>query len=272
MVVFPNAKINLGLNVVAKRKDGFHDIVTCFYPIPVHDVLEILESSGKKTTFQSTGILIPGKEEDNLCLKGYKLLRKDYQLPHLDMHLHKIIPIGAGLGGGSADAAFTLDALNEMFQLFLDASLLEDYAAQLGSDCPFFIRNKPVLAFEKGDVFGSVNIDLSDKKLLLIYPEIHVSTPEAYSRIVPQVPERSVKEILENEPIEGWKELLVNDFEKSVFALYPEVAALKEAMYGGGALYASMSGSGSAVFGLFEPDMDTSTIAEKYTQRWEIGL
>ncbi len=272
MVVFPNAKINLGLNVTAKRKDGYHDIVTCFYPVPVHDILEILESGGSKTVFQASGIAIPGKEEENLCLKAYKLLRKDYQLPHISMYLHKNIPIGAGLGGGSADAAFTLDVLNEMFQLFLDASLLEDYAAQIGSDCPFFVRNKPVLAFEKGDVFGSVNVDLSGKKLLLIYPEIHVSTPEAYSRVVPQVPELSVKEILEGEPIENWKGLLVNDFEKSVFELYPEVAALKEAMYSGGAIYASMSGSGSAVFGLFDPATDVTGIAEQYKSRWEMVL
>lgn len=272
MVVFPNAKINLGLNVVARRPDKFHDIVTCFYPLKLHDVLEVIEGTGKKSSFTASGIEIPGKPEENLCMKAYKMLRKDYQLPNVDMHLHKVIPIGAGLGGGSADAAFTIEALNELFQLFLDASLLEDYAAQLGSDCAFFIRNKPVLAFERGDVFGSVKISLEGKKLLLIYPGIHVSTAEAYSQINPAQPEESVKEILEGEPIENWREKLVNDFEASVFSLHPELGQLKEQLYQAGALYASMSGSGSAVFGIFDAESNTREILTHYTQRWELLL
>ena len=272
MVVFPNAKINLGLNVVARRPDKFHDIVTCFYPVPVHDLLELIEGNGRKSSFRSSGIPIPGKEADNLCMKAYKLLQKDYQLPSVELHLHKIIPIGAGLGGGSSDAAFTLSALNELFQLFLDSALLEEYAGQLGSDCPFFIRNKPVMAFEKGDVFGSVQVDLSGKKLVLVYPDVHVSTVEAYSRIVPHTPDISVKEILEKEPMDKWKDLLVNDFESSVFQLYPKVKALKEELYHAGALYASMSGSGSAVYGIFEPDTDTGVVAKSYSQRWELLL
>lgn len=272
MVVFPNAKINLGLNVVSRRADGFHDIVSCFYPLPVHDVLEILESKSSKSSFRSTGISIPGREADNLCMKAYQLLRKDYQLPHVDMHLHKIIPIGAGLGGGSSDAAFALQVLNEMFQLFLDGTVLEEYASRLGSDCPFFIRNKPVLAFERGDVFGSVDVDLSGKKLVLLYPDVHVSTAEAYSRVSPASPERSVKEILENEPIEAWRTLLVNDFEQSIFALYPQVAQLKEQLYQEGAQYASMSGSGSAVFGIFEAGADTAAVARQFPRRWEVML
>lgn len=272
MVVFPNAKINLGLNVVAKRSDGFHDIVTCFYPVPLYDVLEIVESTGRKSSFRSSGIAIPGREEENLCMKAYQLLKKDYQLPHVDMYLHKIIPIGAGLGGGSADAAFTLQLVNEMFQLFLDAAILEEYAAQLGSDCAFFIRNKPVLAFERGDVFGSVQVDLAGKKLLLIYPDVHVSTAEAYSRIMPENPEKSVKEVLEQVPMDRWKEELRNDFEESVFQLYPQVAALKEKLYAAGALYTSMSGSGSSVFGIFEEEKDLSAVLREYTQRWEMVL
>lgn len=273
MVVFPNAKINLGLNVVAKRSDGFHDIVTCFYPVQVQDVLEVIESpTGRKSTFTATGISIPGKPEENLCMKAFKLLQKDYQLPNVDIHLHKIIPIGAGLGGGSADAAFTLEALNELFQLFLDASLLEDYASRLGSDCAFFIRNKPVLAFERGDVFGSVNVDLKGKKLLLVYPGVHVSTAEAYSRVKPAQPEQTVKEILEGEPIENWRQRLVNDFETSVFALYPEIGDLKEELYKAGALYASMSGSGSSVFGIFEAEADTTEILSGYSSRWKLIL
>lgn len=273
MVVFPNAKINLGLNVVAKRPDGFHDIVTCFYPLQVQDVLEVIESpTGRKSSFNASGIDIPGKPEDNLCMKAFKMLQKDYQLPNVEMHLHKIIPIGAGLGGGSADAAFTLEALNELFQLFLDASLLEDYASRLGSDCAFFIRNKPVLAFERGDVFGSVNVDLKGKKLLLIYPDVHVSTAEAYSRVTPAQPEQSVKEILEGEAVENWRGRLVNDFESSVFTLYPQVGRIKEQLYEAGALYASMSGSGSSVFGLFEAETDISQVLTEYPNRWELLL
>lgn len=273
MVVFPNAKINLGLNVVAKRSDGFHDIVTCFYPLQVQDVLEVIESpTGRKSSFNSSGIDIPGKPEDNLCMKAFKLLQKDYQLPNVDIYLHKIIPIGAGLGGGSSDAAFTLQALNELFQLFLDASLLEDYASRLGSDCAFFIRNKPVLAFEKGDVFGSVNVDLTGKKLLLIYPDLHVSTAEAYSRVKPAQPDQTVKEILEGEPVENWRERLVNDFEASVFALYPQVGQLKEQLYEAGARYASMSGSGSSVFGIFDAETDTKQVLTGYANRWELML
>ena len=272
MVVFPNAKINLGLNVVAKRPDGFHDIVTCFYPVPVKDVLEIVEATGKKSSFRSSGIVIPGKEEENLCMKAYQLLRKDYQLPPVDIYLHKIIPIGAGLGGGSADAAFTLEVLNEMFQLFLDGTILEEYAAQLGSDCAFFIRNKPVMAFERGDVFGSVEVDLQGKKLLLIYPDVHVSTAEAYSQVKPEAPERSVKEILEQLPMDQWRNELKNDFEDSVFQLYPEVAALKEKLYGVGAIYACMSGSGSSAFGIFDEEQDISTVLKEYPQRWEMVL
>ncbi|WP_017732593.1 4-(cytidine 5'-diphospho)-2-C-methyl-D-erythritol kinase [Nafulsella turpanensis] len=272
MVVFPNAKINLGLNVVAKRPDGFHDIVTCFYPVPVHDVLEIIETNAKKSSFRSSGIAIPGREEENLCMKAYQLLKKDYQLPPVEMYLHKIIPIGAGLGGGSSDAAFTLEVLNEMFQLFLDGTILEEYASRLGSDCAFFIRNKPVLAFERGDVFGSVEVTLKGKKLLLIYPDVHVSTAEAYSKIKPATPEQSVKEILEQEPIENWQNLLTNDFEESVFQLYPEVAKLKEELYKAGAVYACMSGSGSSVFGIFNEDADISSVLREYKQRWELLL
>lgn len=272
MVVFPNAKINLGLNVVAKRPDKFHDIVTCFYPVPVQDVLEIIETTGRKTSFRSSGIPIPGKEDENLCLKAFKLLNKDYQLPAVEIYLHKLIPIGAGLGGGSADAAFALKTLNDMFQLFLDDALLEDYAAQLGSDCPFFIRNKPVMAYEKGNVFGNVQVDLSGKKLLLVYPDVHISTQEAYSRIVPHNPEQSVKEILETVPPAGWKGLLMNDFEKSVFELYPQVKEIKELLYRSGALYASMSGSGSSVYGIFEGDVALSGVAKEYEARWELTL
>jgi 4-diphosphocytidyl-2-C-methyl-D-erythritol kinase len=272
MVVFPNAKINLGLNVVAKRPDQFHDIVTCFYPLQLYDVLEVIESTGRKSSFRASGIEISGKPEENLCMKAYEMLRKDYQLPHVDIHLHKIIPIGAGLGGGSSDAAFTLVALNDLFQLFLDASLLEDYAARIGSDCAFFISNKPVLAFERGDVFGSVKVNLEGRKLLLIYPDVHVSTAEAYSRVKPAQPEQSVKEILGGEPLENWRGKLVNDFEESVFALYPEVGQLKEQLYESGALYASMSGSGSSVFGIFEADKEIHQILTNYPRRWELTL
>ena len=208
MILFPNAKINLGLNIVARRKDGYHDIVSCLYPIVWQDVLEVIEGGGRKTELKITGLNIEGPggsgtEKDNLALRAYELLRKDYNLPPVNVHLHKIIPTGAGLGGGSADAAFMLKAINEMFQLFLDDFILEDYAGQLGSDCPFFIQNKPTIVLERGDVFEEVTMNLHGHHLLVVKPPVHVSTAEAYAGITPRTPDQSIKEVLENSPIDA---------------------------------------------------------------------
>ncbi|MEL7004324.1 MAG: 4-(cytidine 5'-diphospho)-2-C-methyl-D-erythritol kinase [Bacteroidota bacterium] len=255
MVVFPNAKINLGLDILSKREDGYHNISSCFYPIPFCDILEILPA--EKLSFASTGISIPGRDSDNLCLKAYDLLKEDFKIPSVQIYLHKIIPIGAGLGGGSADASFALKCLNDLFELNIEASQLEHYASQIGSDCPFFIENKPVIAEGTGNVFSPVQIDLKGKYLVLLYPDVHIGTAEAYSGVVPSAPERDVKSIIES-GVKNWPDQLKNDFEKSIFPKYFAISDLKGQLVDSGANYASMTGSGSAVFGLFnkKPDVD----------------
>ncbi|MBL0049159.1 MAG: 4-(cytidine 5'-diphospho)-2-C-methyl-D-erythritol kinase [Bacteroidetes bacterium] len=258
MIVFPNAKINLGLNIVEKRSDGFHNIETVFYPIGLSDVLEVLEYKGKskkQVQFKSTGIPIPGKGSENLCVKAYHLLAKQYDLPPIKIHLHKIIPIGAGLGGGSADAAFFLKALNTVFELNLSFGELHHYARQLGSDCSFFISNQPVFAEGKGDEMEHINVNLKDKYLVLIKPPIHISTKEAYANVKPQKPAQSLEKLI-LKPINTWKNAVHNQFEDSVFPQFPEVKVIKEKLYAAGAEYAAMSGSGSAVYGLFNAQVD----------------
>ena len=252
MVVFPNAKINIGLHVVEKRNDGFHNLESIFYPVPdLYDVLEMVENKKNKLEFTSSGIAIPGNTDDNLCIQGYNLLKKDFNIPFVKIHLHKVIPIGAGLGGGSADAAFLLKALNELFELSLSDNDLMGYARKLGSDCAFFIKNEPVYAYHKGDEFESVNLDLSNYDIRVGYPNIHVSTAEAYSGVVPASRDINLKEVIQ-QPIETWKAIIKNDFENSILLKFPEIEALKKKMYQEGALYASMTGSGSAVYGIFE--------------------
>lgn len=254
MIGFPNAKINLGLNVVAKRTDGFHNIETVFYPISLRDVLEIIPAMDGKTEFSSSGIPVPGPAGSNLCLMALELLRSvslQPQIPPVKMHLHKVIPAGAGLGGGSSDCAFTLKLLNELFALGLSPSQLTELARQLGSDTSFFVENKPVFAFQKGDHFSPVSISLKGYKLVLLIPPVHVSTLEAYSLIKPVKPVASVNDII-HRPVEEWKDLLFNDFEKPVMEKYPVIREYKEELYGSGAVYASMSGSGSAVYGIFK--------------------
>lgn len=251
MIVFPNAKINIGLNVVEKRDDGFHNIESIFYPIPtLNDILEIVPSTYLGCHFSSTGIDIPGSEEGNLCVKAYKLLQDKIDSPGVKIHLHKSIPIGAGLGGGSSDAAHTLIALNDMFNINLTKDQLMNFAKELGSDCAFFIENNPVYAFQKGDEFEAIDIDLSSYEIKIEYPEIHVGTPEAYSGVIPDFPKENLKELVK-QPIEEWKSSIKNDFEKSIFSQYPSIKELKHKMYADGAVFASMTGSGSAVFGIF---------------------
>jgi 4-diphosphocytidyl-2-C-methyl-D-erythritol kinase len=255
MLSFPNAKINLGLQITEKRKDGFHNLVTCMYPIPLTDALEIIQA--KKTSFTSSGIAIPGTEKDNLILKAYHLLKKDFNdLPPIAIHLHKVIPLGAGLGGGSADAAFALNAMNKLFDLYLEDWFLEDYAAQLGSDSPFFIENTPKIATGRGEILEAIDLELKGKWLVLVNPNIHISTKEAYAGVKPKQPEVDIKVILSDR--ERWEEELVNDFEPSIFEKHPEIKAIKKSLYDQGAFYAAMSGSGSTVFGLFdkEPNLE----------------
>jgi 4-diphosphocytidyl-2-C-methyl-D-erythritol kinase len=250
MLVFPNAKINIGLRVIKKRKDGFHNIESIFYPVfDLFDVLEIIESD--KLSFSSSGIEIPGDSTSNLCIQAFEIIKKDFDIPFVKIHLHKVISIGAGLGGGSADAAFMLKALNDLFSLNLGVEELINYARKLGSDCAFFIENKPVYAFNKGDEFENIDFDLSQFHLKIEYPNIHVGTAEAYSGIVPISSKQNLKDIV-NTPIKGWKSFIKNDFEGSIFPNHPSIKKLKDKMYADGAIFASMTGSGSAVFGLFE--------------------
>ena len=250
MIAFPNCKINLGLNIIRRRIDNYHDIETVFYPLNFADVLEIIPSQLNKIEFTVTGLPL-SNSDDNLCVKAYRLLKKDFpDLLFIKMHLHKAIPMGAGLGGGSADAAFTLKILNDKFTLNLTSAQLRDYALQLGSDCPFFIFNKPCFASGRGEHLSPINIDLSSFKIILVNPSVHIDTSQAFSGIMPKLPIKSVKEII-LQPITTWKQELINDFEIPVFENYPEIKKIKETLYEQGALYASLTGSGSTVYGLF---------------------
>jgi 4-diphosphocytidyl-2-C-methyl-D-erythritol kinase len=259
LICYPNAKINLGLHVVEKRADGFHNIETVFYPIGWCDVLELVIDETRTTGLQFThsGISIPGNAGENLCERAYALIAQDYVLPAINAHLHKQVPIGAGLGGGSSDAAFFIRKLNELAELGLAWGELHHYARQLGADCSFFITNKPVIAEEKGDVYEALPLDLSNWNIVVVHPGIHVSTPDAYRLVTPKKPAIHLEEWMLKNPVAAWKENLINDFETSVFQKYPALKTLKEKMYDLGASYAAMSGSGSAVFGLFEkmPDV-----------------
>ncbi len=262
MVVFPNCKINLGLNIIAKRPDRFHNLETIFYPIAINDVLEIVQQQNETTDveFTATGLQIDGDTSNNLCIKAYHLLKTDFpELPAIKMYLHKNIPMGAGLGGGSADGAFTLKLLNEKFELALSNDQLINYALQLGSDCPFFILNEPCFAEGRGEKLQPQHLDLSLYQFIIINPGIHVNTGWAFSQIQPKQPEKSVQSIIQ-QPIESWKEELINDFEEPVFKAHPGIKAIKENLYSQGAIYASMTGSGSTVFGIFNKDADFSLL------------
>lgn len=249
MIVFPNAKINIGLNITEKRPDGYHNLETVFYPIKINDALEAI--TAPQLNFTSSGISIPGEGANNLCIKAYELVKSDHELPPLNIHLHKHIPIGAGLGGGSADAAFFIKLLNQQFGLNLSVGTMQNYARQLGADCAFFIENKPVYAFEKGDQFEPVALDLGNYIIVLVMPPVHVSTADAYSGVQPGATTESLQELI-NLPVVQWKSRIKNDFEKSVIGKYPLIGEVKQLLYEAGALYASMSGSGASVFGIFE--------------------
>ncbi|MCC8155474.1 MAG: 4-(cytidine 5'-diphospho)-2-C-methyl-D-erythritol kinase [Tannerellaceae bacterium] len=249
MINFPNAKINLGLNIVSKRPDGYHNIETIFYPVPLCDALEAIAAD--KFTFSQTGIAVDSEPEKNLVVKALRLLQQEYDFPQVEVHLLKAIPFGAGLGGGSADAAYMLKLINDLFELNIKPEKLEKLAGQLGADCPFFIRNKPVFASGTGNIFEPVDLSLTGYHICLIKPDIKVSTPEAYSMITPGTPVHSIKDIVKL-PVEEWKDKLINDFEAVVFRKHPEIKQIKEQLYDAGAVYACMSGSGSSVFGLFK--------------------
>ncbi len=278
MITFPNAKINLGLHIVERRADGYHNLETIFYPIPVEDALELhplqprrepdvadqtdtspaevksleAETAMSDCRLSLSGIAVEGDPNSNLVVKAYRLLASHHPLPPVTIHLLKHIPTGAGLGGGSADAAFMLKMLNEQFSLHLSNDTLEEYAARLGADCAFFIRNQPVFAHGIGNLFRPIPLSLKGYVLWLVKPDIFVSTREAFAHITPHKPAISLEELI-REPVERWRDRMVNDFEASVFPQHPRLAQLKENFYQQGALYAAMSGSGSSLFGLFAP-------------------
>jgi len=255
MVLFPNAKINLGLRITSKREDGYHDLNTVFFPIPMRDVLEVVSdpTPGQEwIKFTCSGLPIPGSTGSNLCIKAYHLLKKQYPaLPPILMHLHKHIPMGAGLGGGSADGAFMIRLLNEKYKLGMDDEMMKMHALELGSDCPFFIVNQPVQANGRGEIMHAIHCSLSSKTIVLVCPGIHVSTADAFKQIKISPSAMACSDIVSS-PIEDWKNMLFNDFEGPVFNLYPEIGAIKEKLYAAGAVYASMTGTGSTVFGIFD--------------------
>lgn len=258
MITFPNAKINLGLNIVEKRPDGYHNLETIFYPINLQDALEVTrrENNDKEYTLHISGSPLEGEPEDNLVVKAYKLLKKDYPgLLPVDIHMYKHIPAGAGLGGGSSDAACMIKLLNDKFSLGLSTERMEEYAVKLGADCAFFIRNKPVFATGIGNLFEPVELSLKGYHIILIKSDIFVSTRDAFAEIKPVRPAVSLKEIVK-QPMETWKNSMKNDFEDSVFKKFPEIAAIKDELYDLGAVYAAMSGSGSSVYGIFKAPIE----------------
>jgi 4-diphosphocytidyl-2-C-methyl-D-erythritol kinase len=259
MLNFPNCKINLGLSVEEKRRDGFHNVSTLLYPVHLTDVLEILPAEDGITKLVVTGLDIPGNPSNNLVIKSYHLLKKQFNLPPVKIHLHKVIPTGAGLGGGSSDGAAMLMLCNTLFNLALTLDELQNFARKLGSDCSFFIRNIPALATGKGDLLEPVHIDLSPYNIVIVKPQIHISTPDAYAWVMPVVKEQQLLKIL-NQPVELWRDLLINDFEEPVFKGYPKIQEIKNRLYEMGAVYASMTGTGAGVYALFEQETAVSQL------------
>lgn len=266
MITFPNAKINLGLNIIEKRPDGYHNLETIFYPINLQDALEVTRStnSDKEYNLHVSGSALDGEPEDNLVVKAYKLLKEDFpQMAAIEIHMYKHIPAGAGLGGGSSDAAYMIKLLNEKFALNINHAKMEEYAAHLGADCAFFIQNKPVFATGIGNIFEPVDLSLKGYHIVLVKPDIFVSTRDAFAAIKPQRPAVSLKEVIK-QPVDTWKDNMQNDFEDSVFLKFPEIAAIKDELYDLGAVYASMSGSGSCVYGIFKEPIEN--VEDKFCQ------
>ena len=261
MITFPNAKINIGLDVTTKRSDGYHEIESCFYPVQWCDILEIIPAEDDR--FTCSGLPVNGNNEDNLVWKAYQFLKNEYHLPQVHIHLHKVIPLGAGIGGGSSDAAFTLKILNSLFNLELTDDTLLEYAGKIGSDCPFFINNSPALVSGTGTDLIPLSVSLIGKKIILINPQIHISTAEAYAAITPQPSELNYHDVLAK-PVNIWQRFLKNDFEVYAFEKYPEIGKILSQLYAKGAAYASMTGSGSTVYGIFENDLPIIEYSQNY--------
>lgn len=254
MICFPNAKINLGLNIVSKRQDGYHNLETVFYPIAVKDALEIIvREEQTEDTFIEAGIPVDASPDNNLVMRALKLMRQYYTFPSVEVHLLKKIPFGAGIGGGSADASFMLKLLNTTFNLNVTDKELVSLAVKLGADCPFFIYNRPMFASGIGEVLEDIDLSLKGYYFVLVKPDIHIPTKDAFAEIRPIQPQISLKDII-TRPISEWKDCVINDFEKSIFPKYPLIKEIKDVLYNNGAVYASMSGSGSSVFGIFKDE------------------
>lgn len=272
MLLLPNCKINIGLNIVSKRSDGYHNLETVFFPIPLRDNLEFKEIENEDVPYRlvSGGVPIEGKPEDNLIVKVYLDMKAEFNLPALELSLYKNIPMGAGLGGGSSDAAAMMKGLNEAYNLQLSAEDMEKRLAKFGADCPFFVRNKPAYATGIGDELTNCNVSLKDKFIVLVKPDVFVSTKEAYAHVTPKLPAIPLAEAIKL-PIETWKEQIVNDFEQSVFPFHPELPAIKQTLYDMGAVYVSMSGSGSTMYGIFNrPTPEANEVFDKcfvYTKK-----
>lgn len=254
MIAFSNCKINIGLNIIRKRNDNFHDIETIFYPVKLYDAIEVIENFDNRITtidLKISGISVEGNTADNFCVKAYNLLKKDFpSLPSINMHLHKTIPTGAGLGGGSANAAFTLKLLNKKFNLNIPGDQLMHYALKLGSDCPFFILNEPCFATGRGEILKRIDFSLKGYSIVLVNPGIHINTAWAFSQITPNEPSQHLNDLIK-QPISSWKELIRNDFENPIMNSYPLLHEIKEKLYSLGSVFAAMSGSGSTMFGIF---------------------
>src|SRR5690554_173307 len=266
MICFPNAKINLGLNIVSRRNDGYHNLETIFYPINLKDGLEIVYSNSQEQyQFFQTGDIIEGNPSNNLVIKAFELIKNHSksEIPNIDIHLLKKIPTGAGLGGGSSDAAFMLNLLNETFNLNISDKELTELALKIGADCPFFIKNKPSFATGIGDELTPIDLDLSDMYILIVKPDVFISTKEAYSMISEKKPSLSLKDIVKR-PLNEWKELMKNDFEPPIFKKYPQICKIKKQLYDLGATYASMSGSGSSLYGIYREKPDFNDLFNKH--------
>lgn len=263
MISFPNAKINIGLNITKKRSDGYHNLETIFYPVNLCDILEFVENKENTINFGNSGIIVDTSIENNLIVKAYELLKSDFNLPGLDIHLHKVIPYGAGLGGGSSDAAFMLKMLNTYFDLSISIEKLKNYASQLGSDCAFFIENRALFASGTGNIFSETKIDLKDYYVYLIKPDLGIKTNEAFSKIKVSAPIFDLKKSVEKE-ISFWKEEIKNDFEEYALTKIPDLQEIITNMYKHGAKYVSMSGSGSSIFGIFEKEAECIDVYKKY--------
>jgi len=266
MIAFPNAKINLGLRVCGKRDDGYHNIETIMVPVDYCDILEIIVSPDGESLSAVTGIPLPGVNSDNLVVRAYRSLQQQFDLPPVHLHLHKTIPFQAGLGGGSSDAAFAIVLLNKIFKLGLNTEEMEAHASVLGSDCPFFIRNQASIASGRGEIINPLDLSLTGLTILIVKPSIEIRTAEAYTNVDFSLCQTPLIEYVRM-PIEKWRDNIFNDFEPYVFSKFPEIAAIKEKMYGSGALFALMSGSGSAVYGIFEENKIPENVFPGLIQR-----